>query len=879
MGKVSGSYPAVILGVSEQVPQDRRPGQHFEQVNMISDPVRGLCRRQGSENIDESNLIPVGTANAQAAFLADTETYKTRDFFVGGHELTLIYRTRARPSVGGTASPAPAFLCYSKDWQGFIPVVLGSGALINSLVSGGVSALANVGRFLFIAGNSVVPTGTAAATFWGSPNSQKGIAWVRGGAYSRRFTVSISTFRPNGARATFAGEYTTPAASYPGVLDTSDIPPGDDYQRLVNDRTNAYNSAVNAWIGTSAAAIQPLRIAEELVHSLRRNHPDEADAFWQMGSNVVVGFDSPSQTWKNIAISDISVSDGGDGSLIKGVGQTVNDVNDLSAYHHHSKVVEVRPKTTTSDRYYMRASDKSGNGGLGEVVWAEAAGEDYSISSAFAFATVENGTLYIGNSPANLQSLSGVAVPSFSNRTVGDAQSSPAPSFIGRTINYLGLFQDRLVIGAGSTLFFSRPGDYLNWFRKSVLTVADDDPVEIYALGSEDDVIRHDVVYDRNLLLFGERQQYVINGKQPFTPTSASIVAMSTYAGAVDAPPIASGNYAFYAKRAGRSSTVHQIQTGVVVDAPESQELTKQLDRYITGAPLQVVALTSPNTLVFRTTSRHELYVYSYMDNEAQAQRLFDSWSKWTWHPLLGHIVGLTTDDQTIITFTMRKGPAVGTAPERWWIAADRFSVNTEESGKPHLDSQRPYGRYTAATPARWLNSSLPAASKEPMHAAYGQNASWDSPVYMLGTGLTSVASLIAEYASIGTGDLWVGVEQDSFVEPTNPYIRDQNDRAIVNGRLTMVRYLVNVTDTGGMEAYVSTFGTSASKVARMTGRILGNDTNQVGRQPLVETAISVPVGREVRDFRYRLAAVTWLPLTITAIEWVGQYFYNSRRI
>jgi len=46
MAKVSGSYASVVRGVSEQVPQDRRPGQHFEQVNMISDPVRGLARRQ-----------------------------------------------------------------------------------------------------------------------------------------------------------------------------------------------------------------------------------------------------------------------------------------------------------------------------------------------------------------------------------------------------------------------------------------------------------------------------------------------------------------------------------------------------------------------------------------------------------------------------------------------------------------------------------------------------------------------------------------------------------------------------------------------------------------------------------------------------------------
>ena len=95
MSKVSGSYESVVLGVSEQVPQDRRSGQHFEQVNMISDPVKGLARRHGSVMRDEVILADY-TSPLYTGAVADTATHKEFTFFVGGVEYALFYRVRAQ---------------------------------------------------------------------------------------------------------------------------------------------------------------------------------------------------------------------------------------------------------------------------------------------------------------------------------------------------------------------------------------------------------------------------------------------------------------------------------------------------------------------------------------------------------------------------------------------------------------------------------------------------------------------------------------------------------------------------------------------------------------------------------------------------------------
>lgn len=867
MAKVSGSYPTVILGVSEQVPQDRRPGQHFEQVNMISDPVRGLTRRPGSRNLAEWDWV--AAPGNEVAARADLDNYKAFDFSVGSGEFTLLYRTEARP-VGSTL---PAFLVYSKTTRTFIPVSATSGAFLNSMMEGGVSALVNVGRFVYLAGRSTVPAGVSDTVLWAAGNPEKGVAWVRGGAYSRTFSIGITAFLPNQTRLTFNASHTTPASSYPGVLDTSHLDPNDsNYQKDVNDITNAYNTAVTQWIGTAAAAIQPTNIAQSLVDQLRANYPAQAEAFFREGGTVFVDFTRPGVSPGNIAIIDIAVNDGGDGTLFRSVGQTVSSVDELSPTHFNTKVVQVRPRDAAAEVFYMQAIVKQEGAHTGEVIWREHHGDSYHVTQALAFSTVENGVFYVAGSAAELAAAAGIEVPTYSSRAVGDGGSSPEPTFMGRPIHYLGMFQDRLVIGSGSTLFFSRTGDYLNWFRRSVITVREDDPVEVYALGSEDDVIRHDVFYDRNLVLFGRKRQYVINGKQAFTPQNASVVSFSAYDDPTDAAPLTSGNFAFYAQRAGRASTVHQIQTGLIVDAPESQELTKHLDLYLMGSPRELVALTSPNTVFLRTTARHSIYVYSYLDDESQARRLFDSWSKWTWNPILGQCVGVTTHDKALLLFTVR------TDGTRWWAAADEFPMVDEDWKRPHVDSMRPWPQYAAGV--GWMKSGLPGATAAELAAVFDQNSTLNSPGYLMGGPVAEANELMADFPEVDSASLVVGALQEAYVDPTNPYARDSNDRAIVNGRLTMTRFLVSVAETGGLEGWLSSrMNGDPRRVVRFNGRIVNSFQNLVSRQPLVDTAVSIPVGREVRDFRWRILADTWLPLTITAIEWVGQLFLNTRRV
>ena len=426
------------------------------------------------------------------------------------------------------------------------------------------------------------------------------------------------------------------------------------------------------------------------------------------------------------------------------------------------------------------------------------------------------------------------------------------------------MFQDRLVIGYGATLMHSRPGDYFNWFRRSVLTVEDTDAFEMYALGSEDDTIRSSTTYDRNVLYFGDRHQYTVNGRSKLVPQTASMPIVSAHKDATAANPQSSSNFVFYGQYNNSTASVHQIQTGVIAESPESYEITQQLESYLQGRPVQIVTMTAPNLILLRTEAfRQGLYTYSYLDTPAGAERIFDSWSRWVWDASVGHIVGVTTKGGAIFVVTLRRGEDAS-GQDSIYMVLDEFSTNTKLSALPYLDSLRPVTDTTG-----WINENNIA----PVAVVF-ENA---STYRFLGETYENRVAFISSYEPEDEAAIWAGVDYPAYVTPTNPYIRDSNDKAVVSGRLTLGKLNVSVSNTGGMLGKLETVQGERS-VLNFNGRIIGQVANMVGRQPIVTANISVPIGKEVRECKYTLRAKTWLPLTITAIEWVGQSFNNTRR-
>lgn len=831
MSKVSDSYDSLIRGVSQQVAHDRVVGQHWEQDNLISDPVRGLSRRHGSLMVDRNPL----TLAISAADRADASARMEQTVFVDGTEYA--FHHRPGPQPGSQLAPV---IVVNKETGKFVPVV-SDGTATDTVLGAGVSSITAAGKFVLLSSVSTPVAYTTSDNM--AASSDQHVVWIRGGANSRTFTVFV-----NIAGVETKYEYETLAAFYGGTLDTSDIPvfdppgsttPNPQYGKLVNDRVNAYNTAINLHISAVAKDITPENIATKLTALM------VAGGLAATAEGPYIKLISANTT--------VTTDDGGNGDFMRAVSKEVTAAELVSPRHYPGKVIKVVPKAAGSLAYYLKAEASGGGTAFGEVVWRETAGINVSLSWVFAIGIFKTGSFYVASSPSALATLTGETVPPIEPASAGDADSSPIPEFFGRNITHMRMFQDRLMIIAGSTVFMSKSGDYFNFFRKSVLTVADDDPIEVFAQGTEDDIITTGVQHDRNVILCGQRYQYIVPGRDNMTPRNPYVGVQATYEGANLAPHAVAGSLLFFCQRREARLTLQQMAPGAVADRLDAFDVSSQLDGYLTGTPRQVVAMTAPGIVFVRTSElTNGFYVYSYLDAAGNSERLFDSWSRWTVDASLGTLLGITPDDSGLLAVTVRdtsEGPA---------LVLDRFVRETNPDTAPYLDSRQP--------------------AAESVHIGDAAAIAFDSTSerHLLGTSLELRETLEAQFPE-DVGALQVGTLFDSYVTLTSPYIRDRDDKIILDARLTISKLTVSMSNSAAVIAAIShdlgkTYKTAKSWIYRPVGGWILN-----AQGVAEEASVTVPVMKENKAYRARLSSRSWLPLTISVVEWSGQAFTSRR--
>ncbi len=637
MAKITAAYPALNGGVSQRPERALRLNYLRAQLNMIFDPVVGLTRRPGMQAKDDLDLTATVTgaenpALLEAATLADASLFRTHTAFLGEDQLTVHYRTGARPvnSLFGFSGAASSVVVVNQTSNTVLPVPTrkSTDAVLDALFAGGVSAVTSVGDLVVLAGNTVTPS-VVESFPWAEPDNQRRhVVWVRGGAYSRAFKLSM--IRGN---QRFTIEYTTRDASLPKLLDTSDLLPTDpDYSKKVSDRTNAYNSEATAWIAAALSDIAPENIASKLAAGV------EQSGFLSPGSTVAV--QGPNVVINDPTIEEVESDDGGDGNLMRAVGNVVGAPELLTVVGYPGKIVKVRPgNSERGDVFYLKARAKDGSmNEYTSVTWEEAAGEVSTPDTLFVYLTVSGGQPYISSDLAWINTQTGRSYPLPTASVSGDLISNPAPEFFGSKVTALGVFKDRLIVTkANGYVASSRTGDYLNFFRQSAVTVVETDPVSFTVIGAEGDTVRHTVSYDQNLVLVGESRQYALPDRAAFVPGSAGAAKFSAVAGMETVRPVVVGDALFYAKFNNGFGSVHTLRPGRIVESPQEHDVTEAVNNLIDSQPLEVVAMATPD-LAFLRTAGGEVFAVDYFHVDGEQRYAVHTWD----FPEAGNLIGIS---------------------------------------------------------------------------------------------------------------------------------------------------------------------------------------------------------------------------------------------
>lgn len=514
------------------------------------------------------------------------------------------------------------------------------------------------------------------------------------------------------------------------------------------------------------------------------------------------------------------------------------------------------------DPYYVRWDGKQ---------WRET--RAYGVTTGLSAATMphklykESGTWY-------------VRPITWNERTVGDDNTNPMPSFVGRTMRDIFFFRNRLGFLAGDSLALSKAGEYFNFFSTTATDVLDSDPIDLGGSAESVDTLDWAVPYTQRLIVWASnKQQFVLEAGEILSPAMARLVPVTAFESANSARPKPLGNRMVFPSTINGYTQLQLYKVSQDTVSNTAEPITDHIPTYIPELPRSIeLSETAKIMSVVAPGPTSSLYVFKYEDDgEKLSQR---AWQKFTFP---GGIVKAHWAGQLLYLTLLYRGSGFG-GSHRLCLEVLDFSntaVDPSLSFGMRLDrrvfvngatSTGTFGEYefTATMPyTANLQVFRYAGSSDPVRlevvSAEVQN-----------TSPTTVKFRVK--APVGTGTFVVGQPYTFKYTFTEIFMRDAQDVPIMDARLKVLKVLLRYVKTGYFKAKVTTKAGGSYEYS-MNGQGVGLAGQLLGSLPvLVSGNFSIPVQAQAEATEVTVESESHLPCCFPFAEWRGNVNLKSQR-
>jgi len=686
MALINTSVPNLIQGVSQQPDATRFDGQCEEQVNALSSVAEGLKKRPNTRHIAKLLDTAIG-ANSFVHFVnrSDTEKYVLIHDGTKLHAWNIITGNEASidGSTGGYTPADDSYLDVSnarEDMKGL--TVADNTFLLNTKQnvinsSTDISDPINKDAFVFVTQGdyskkySIIFNENQTATLtnnsqiiyydnFGSPvirtiftisNGGSGYAtnseifWLNSSSYSSgQGAVYLTTnssgvvtgFKYNGVNYTNNMSLLNTGyvvASYPAAPSPSG---GGTSIGTVTTTTEqaSYNSS-------SGEGARSTRIINRLYADANSNNTLKTYFTLDNKGNGL------RFTLKSTASSDDFYIRTEDDLAGNGLGLLYKETSALTSLPlncpNDFKIKIIGDPEIDQDDYYVQFKTSNGSD-WSEGSWEEAIG--FAISQSFDASTMP---LTLVNDGVDSFTLNEV---SWDSRTVGDDDTNPMPSFVGKKINNIGLFKNRLVMLSGDNVIFSEAGHFFNFFRNTTTTLLDSAPIDVSVNSKQVTNLKSAVGFQENLILFSESAQFALKGGDLLTPKTVSINPITNFDYTSDIDPLPLGSYIYYPFTRGAYTGLREFTVNANTDVYDSAEVTEHVPSYIPKNIVDMAGTSSEDIIALVSGEEpSSLYVYNYFWNNNQ--KVLSAWSKFTF---TGEIRGIEFIESTLYAVITNNG-------------------------------------------------------------------------------------------------------------------------------------------------------------------------------------------------------------------------------
>lgn len=540
--------------------------------------------------------------------------------------------------------------------------------------------------------------------------------------------------------------------------------------------------------------------------------------------------------------------------LLTVITDQVNDVTGLPFQSKHGYIVKVANSSSNDDDYYLRFEGNGGGSGPGSWVECAEPGILKSIDSLKVPIVIQRQ----GNGSFQVKRFT------YDIREVGDNNTNPIPSFIGKTINKVIFFRNRLGFLSDENIILSRPGDLGNFFANTALTFSGTDPIDLSCSSKYPAILFDALEVNTGLIVFAGNQQFLLaTDSDILNPETARLSSISTYNYNTAVPPFSLGTLAGYLDNAGAFSRFFVMSNIQREGEPNVNELSKAVYDLL-SKDIDIVADSRENTTIFfGKKNSAEVFGYKYF-NVADKQ-IQSSWFRWKHtRPIVYHCCVNDTyifvDDQNFL--------------QKINLIRDDDSVFTEDSTDytVHLDN------YVAATGGSYNSTTRQTTF----------NLSWlssitDKSVDLVAVkpGVDGIVVLNVDVPSSGTNvtvpgnqpSLTFGYAYTMQIDFPRFFVQKVTGERTVNeerGSLVVHRAKPSFGRLGQYETVVKRVGKS-DYVDEFTSSTY-NQYLIADVQVEDEYIGTVPVYEKNNNFTLSIKSTSPLPATLISLTWEGDY-------
>ena len=570
--QISDHIPNLVGGITQQPPETRIKTAVESMVNAYPSAVQGLSKRRGAEFVASMSSAALGTTT----FMHTIDRDASEKYFamVNSDGTVEVYDLAGNSQTISVNAISKSYLAAADPSTSIRAVT--------------------VGDYTFLV-NRGVTVQTAASTEDRSDPTLNQSVHVKTLSSGDQYVVTLGHDRElnDGSIETF-------------------------YYTATSSTVYSYTSGSNTYL-VKAGTTTPVNasdIAAELATGLTTTQAltdADGEAFnWDLTST---------STTDNSLVDITSTQDfyvvevrGPSSGVIRGASKNVVDFDDLPDRGSRGQVVHVRGQTDDPTDDYFVEWDGSR--------WAE------------SVAHSERERLDANTMPQVLVRASdgtwSCYPHTWASRTVGSSESNETPSFVGKEINDIFLFQGRLGVTAGESIVLSEV-DYLEQFyRSTCVQLEDNNRIDVELNFGRVEVPHAALAVQDELIIFTDKGQFTLSsGNAALTPKTVSAKQIGDFETSPNVRPHAIGKSAFFTTELGGYTQAREFFLGQATDDRLlSSDLTIQCPQYVTGNARYIQASRDHKAVfVLNRDDPGTIWVYKFeYDGQNKIQ---SAWCRW----------------------------------------------------------------------------------------------------------------------------------------------------------------------------------------------------------------------------------------------------------